>query len=102
VVSPQQFRKVAINYMTHPIHYAALVCFDPRGVGRQCPAYRWRFPPPSARLARTRAPSERATPCRDGDCPPPVVLQGGLSSCEAHRFTSLLKVSRWVTAQRGA
>jgi hypothetical protein len=39
VVSPQQVHKLAINYMTHPIHPADAVCFDLREVRRRCPAY---------------------------------------------------------------
>jgi hypothetical protein len=37
VVSPQQIRKLAINYMTHPIHYAAPVCFIGAGLGVNVP-----------------------------------------------------------------
>ena len=37
VVSPQQIRKLAINYMTHPIHYAASVCFIGAGLGVNVP-----------------------------------------------------------------
>jgi hypothetical protein len=33
VVLPQQVHKLAINYMTHPIHRAGMVCFH-RGVGK--------------------------------------------------------------------
>src|ERR1700676_964098 len=39
MISPQQVHKLAINYMTHPIHAAAAVCFHRRGVRRQCSAY---------------------------------------------------------------
>src|ERR1700730_12977374 len=39
VASPQQIRKLAIIYMTHPIHSSGAVCFHPGGVRRQCPAY---------------------------------------------------------------
>jgi hypothetical protein len=39
VVSPQQVHRLAINYMTHPIHGTGAVCFHWRGVRRQCSAY---------------------------------------------------------------
>jgi hypothetical protein len=37
VVWPQEFRKPAINYMTHPIHCAAPVCFIGAGLGVNVP-----------------------------------------------------------------
>jgi hypothetical protein len=65
VVSPQQDHKLAINYMTHPIHSAGAVCSIVAGLGVNVPRM-MALPPPSVRLARDRAPSERAMPCRNG------------------------------------
>jgi hypothetical protein len=39
VALPQQVHKLAINYMTHPIHAAGALCFHRGGVRRQCSAY---------------------------------------------------------------
>ena len=61
VVSPQQFHRLAINYMTHPIHRQGTVCFHP-GVGRASMSrVSWR-----SHLHRRGSPPERAMPCRDG------------------------------------
>jgi hypothetical protein len=66
VVLPQQVHKLAINYMTHPIHPAGVVCFHP-GVGKAsmfCVSMA-RIPIGAARPRQSKLLS-RAMPCRDG------------------------------------